>query len=146
VVREDHGLAYSIYSTPSSFHDTGDLVISAGLDLENLPKTLDLVLKELRRCTTTSPGVAELRRARDYVIGQIDLGLESTETQMNWLGEQLLGLGRTVSAATIKRRLQAVTPGEIRAAARDFFRSDRLSLALVSPLKKADRVEKQLRV
>ena len=65
---------------------------------------------------------------------------------MNWLGEQLLGLGRTVSAATIKRRLQAVTPGEIRAAARDFFRSDRLSLALVSPLKKADRVEKQLRV
>jgi len=146
VIREDHGLAYSIYSTPSSFHDTGDLVISAGLDLENLPRTLALVLKELRRCTATAPGAAELRRARDYVIGQIDLGLESTETQMNWLGEQLLGLGHFVSAASIKRRLQAVTPGEIRAAARDFFRSERLSLALVSPLKRPDRIEKQLRM
>ena len=146
VVREDRGLAYSIYSTPSSFHDTGDLVISAGLDAENLPKTLDLVMAELRRCVATPPGAAELRRARDYVIGQIDLGLESTETQMNWLGEQLLGYGRFVSAAAVKRRLQAVTPAEVRAAAGDFFRADRLNLALVSPIKKSDRLRRQLRL
>ena len=36
VVREDRGLAYSIYSTPSFFDDAGDLVISAGLDTDNL--------------------------------------------------------------------------------------------------------------
>ena len=39
-VREDHGLAYSIYSGNSFFDDAGDLVISAGLDLDNLEKTL----------------------------------------------------------------------------------------------------------
>src|SRR5436190_14903862 len=49
VVREDRGLAYSIYSTPSFFDDTGDLVISAGLDTDNLPKTLRLIMGELRR-------------------------------------------------------------------------------------------------
>jgi len=146
VIREDRGLAYSIYSTPSSFHDTGDLVISAGLDEENLPKALGLVMEELRRCVATAPGVAELRRARDYVIGQLDLGLESTETQMNWLGEQLLGYGRCLSASAIKRRLQAVTPAEIRAVARDFFRADRLNLAMVSPIKNADRLKRQLRM
>jgi len=135
VVREDRGLAYSIYSTPSFFEDTGDLVISSGLDTDNLPKTLRLVLRELRRLVETPPGVAELRRARDYLIGQIDLGLESTETQMNWLGEQLTGYGRIFSPAAIKRRLQAVTPGQIRSVAREFFRPDRITLALVSPLK-----------
>ena len=146
VVREDHGLAYSIYSTPSSFHDTGDLVISAGLDTENVTRTLGLVLKELRRCVARPPGAAELRRARDYVIGQIDLGLENTETQMNWLGEQLLGFGRCFPAAGIKRRLRAVTPGEIRAVAEAFFRSERLSLALVSPLKNGEPLRRQLRM
>ena len=135
VVREDRGLAYSIYSTPSFFDDTGDLVISAGLDTDNLAKTLRLILRELRRFTQTPPGAAELRRARDYVIGQIDLGLESTDNQMNWLGEQLLGYGRIFCPRTSSAACARSAPAEIRAVARDFFRPERLNLALVSPLK-----------
>jgi predicted Zn-dependent peptidase len=145
VVREDHGLAYSIYSTPSFFGDAGDLVISAGLDTDNLTKTLQLILRELRRIREAAPSAAELRRARDYVIGQIDLSLESTDNQMNWLGEQLLGYGRIFRPGEVKRRLREVTAGEIRAVARDFFRPDRLNLALVSPLKTASRLVKLLR-
>lgn len=134
VVREDRGLAYSIYSTPSFFSDAGDLVISAGLDTDNLPKVLRLILRELQRMRETAPSLAELRRARDYVIGQIDLSLESADNQMNWVGEQLIGYGKIMRPAQVKRRLREVTAGEIRAAARDFFRPDRLNLALVSPL------------
>ena len=95
VVREDRGLAYSIYSSPSFFADTGDFVISAGLDTDKLPGTLKLIMSELRRLREKPPGVGELRRAIDYLIGQINLSLEGTEYQMNWLGEQLLGYGRT---------------------------------------------------
>ena len=96
-VRETRGLAYSIYSTPSFFEDTGDLVISAGLDTDNVAKTLRLIRRELRRLAETAPSAAELRRARDYVLGQIDLGQESTESQMNWIGEQIIGYGRIFS-------------------------------------------------
>jgi len=64
-------------------------VISAGLDTENLLQTLRLIMRELKRFTESPPSAAELRRARDYTIGQIDLSLESTDNQMNWLGEQL---------------------------------------------------------
>jgi len=121
-VREDRGLAYSIYSTPSFFDDTGDLVISAGLDTDKLPKALRLILAELRRLTESPPGKAELDRARDYVIGQIELAQESTENQMNWVGEQLLGYGRIFSPAEIKRRLREITRGQVRAVAQEFFR------------------------
>ncbi|MCX6927673.1 MAG: pitrilysin family protein [Verrucomicrobia bacterium] len=143
VVREDRGLAYSIYSTPSFFSDTGDLVISAGLDTDNVTQVLQLILRELKRMREAAPSAGELRRARDYVIGQIDLGLESTEHQMNWLGEQLLGYGKILRPAQIKRRLRAVTAVEIRSAARDFFCPERLNLALVSPLK-SDRAVARL--
>jgi predicted Zn-dependent peptidase len=135
VIREDRGLAYSIYSTPSFFDDTGDLVISAGLDTDNLFETLRLVVRELRRLRETPPRAGELRRARDYVTGQIDLGLESTDNQMNWIGEQWLGYGRIVQPNEVKRRLRQVTAGQIRAVARDFFRPQHLTLALVSPRK-----------
>jgi predicted Zn-dependent peptidase len=134
-IREERGLAYSIYSSLSFFDDTGDLVISAGLDSDNLPQTLKLVMRELRRLTAASPTAAELRRARDYVIGQLDLSLESTENQMMWLGEQLLGYGKIIFASEIKQRLGEVKATQIRSVARDFFRLERLNLALVSPLK-----------
>jgi predicted Zn-dependent peptidase len=134
-VREDRGLAYSIYSTISFFDDTGDLVISAGLDAENLPRVLRLVGRELGRLRQDLPSAAEFRRARDYVIGQMDLGLENTENRMMWLGEQLVGFGRVFEPALIKRRLARVTPSEVRAVARAFFRPDRVNLAVVSPLK-----------
>ncbi|HWX21163.1 MAG TPA: pitrilysin family protein [Candidatus Binatia bacterium] len=145
VVREDRGLAYSIYSTPSFFADTGDLVISAGLDTDKLPRVLRLILRELRRFIESPPGVVELRRARDYVIGQIELGQESAENQMNWVGEQWLGYGRVFAPEKVKRRLGQVTATEVRAVARDFFRPERLNLALVSPLKSARGLAEMLR-
>jgi predicted Zn-dependent peptidase len=135
IVREDHGLAYSIYSSLSFFDDVGDLVVSAGLETENLRRVLALILRELQRLREQLPTAAELRRARDYVLGQIDLSLENTESQMMWLGEQLLGYGRVFPPAEIKQRLAEVTPAQVRAVARDFFRPERLNLALVSPLK-----------
>jgi predicted Zn-dependent peptidase len=62
---------------------------------------------------------------------------------MNWLGEQLLGYGRTFSPAVLKRRILAVTGRDIQNAARECFRPERLNLALVSPLK-TDRALRRL--
>ena len=135
IIREEHGLAYSIYSSPSFFADTGDLVISAGLDTAHLEKTLKLILRELRRLTQSGPGPAELRRARDFLLGQIDLSLEHTDNQMNWIGEQLLGYGDILTPASIKKRLSQISAIQVRDVARDFFRRERFTLALVSPLK-----------
>lgn len=81
VLREDHGLVYSIHSGLSFFDDVGAMVISAGLDAEKLPTALKLIWRELKRFTEEVPAAKEMRQARDYLIGQIDLGLESTESQ-----------------------------------------------------------------
>jgi hypothetical protein len=74
------------------------------------------------------------------VVGQLDLSLESTENQMMWLGEQLLSYGKIILASEIRQRLGEVTAAQIRAVARDFFRPERLNLALVSPLKKGHKL------
>jgi predicted Zn-dependent peptidase len=144
IVREDHGLAYSIYSSPSLFADTGDFVISAGLDTDNLEKTLRLITRELRRISERAPSLAETRRAQEYLVGQIDLGAESTESQMNNVGEQLLGYGKVMTSAQMKSRFLKVSPAEICSAARDFFRADRLNLALVTPLKSDKHLKKAI--
>jgi predicted Zn-dependent peptidase len=143
-VREEHGLAYSIYSANSFFDDAGDIVIAAGLDTDHTERTLQLILREMKRLTAQLAPAAELRRARDYLLGQLDLSLENSENQMMWAGEQWLGYGKIGHPDELKNRLTAVTAGQVRAVARDFFRPDRYNLALISPVKSAAGLEKLL--
>lgn len=143
VLREDHGLVYNIYSSPSLMEDVGTLTLSAGLDTDALPQALKLIVRELRGFLEKAPSAAEMRRAREYLVGQIDLNLEGTENQMMALGEQFLGYGDVSSPTAVKKKIAAVTPGQVRKVARDFFRPENICVALVSPLK-SDRGLKKI--
>ena len=134
-VRERHGLAYSIQSSTSFFADTGVLIISAGLDTKRLPKALDLVLQELRKLLRRPPSAVELQRAKDYSIGQMRLGLESTSNQMMWVCEHLLSYGLIHTPEEIERKIEAVTAEEVQSIATDLFRDNRLSAAVITPSK-----------
>lgn len=144
IIREDHGLAYNICSHASCFDDVGSITISAGLETDRLEKALKLISRELGKLAEKTPGAGEFRRARDYVIGQLDLSLENTENQMMWLGEQYLGYGKVESPRELKGKLADVTPAQVKAAARDFFQPDRMNLALVSPLKKSEGLSRMI--
>jgi predicted Zn-dependent peptidase len=144
VLREDHGLVYSVCSSLCFYDDVGALIISAGLETEKLRKVLELITGQLARLTDNLVTPSELRRARDYLIGQIDLSLENTENQMMWMAEQMLGYGKTIPPDEIKRRLAEVKASHLRAVAREFFRPERMSLALVSPLEKERGLAKLL--
>ena len=136
-LREDQGLAYSIGTSLSFWEDVGDLVVSAGVDTGKIDPSLKSISKEFRRILDEPVGRGEFQRTRDYVIGQMDLMLESTENHMMHIGEQLLGYGSITPPQQLRDRVAKVTPTEMRSAARDFFRPERLNLALVSPRKKA---------
>jgi predicted Zn-dependent peptidase len=79
--------------------------------------------------------VDELRRAKDYSIGQMRLGLESTSNQMMWVGEHLLAYGIIQTPREIERQVEAVTPEQVQAAARELFRDNRLNGAVITPSK-----------
>ncbi|MBL6765682.1 MAG: insulinase family protein [Verrucomicrobiae bacterium] len=146
VLRERHGLAYSVSSCVNTFSDTGDVTITAGVDSERLPKALELLRSELRRLSDRGIDEGELRQARDYVVGQFDLHLEGTENYMTWLGEGLMSTGTTASPTALKQRIRRVTVEQVNAVARDFLRSERMTMALVTPRKGDRDLERYLRL
>ena len=135
VIRERHGLAYSIQSSTSYFADTGALLISAGLDTKRLQRALALILAELRKISKRPPSAVELRRAKDYAIGQMRLGLESTANRMMWLGEHLLAYGAIQTPAEVEQRITGVTAADVQDVAADLFRDNRLNVAVITPSK-----------
>jgi predicted Zn-dependent peptidase len=116
-LRERRGLCYSVQSEAVTFLDTGMIGITAGLDAENLAKALGLIRREIDRLGEDVVGARELRETKDYLVGQHRLGLESTTSQMMWLGESVLGHGRIVDPDEVTRQLAAVTAAEVREAA-----------------------------
>ena len=85
-----------------------------------------------------------MRRAKDYAIGQMRLGLESSSNQMMWVGEHLLAYGFIHSPDDIEREIEAVTPEAIEQVAADVFRDHRLNAAIITPSKDEKAVSELL--
>jgi predicted Zn-dependent peptidase len=134
IVREKHGLAYSIHSSAQLQADTGVLVVHAGLDRERGEKALQLISREMMRMVEAPVKAAELKRAKEYVIGQLRLGLESTSSQMMWIGDNLLSHGRFMDPNETIQRTKAVTSEDVQALARAYFRREQISIAAVTPM------------
>ncbi len=85
VVREKHGLAYSVHSSSQLFADTGVLVVSAGLDNAKRHKALNLILREICRLKQKPVHSKELTRAKEYIVGHLRLAMENASGQMMWI-------------------------------------------------------------
>ncbi|OQA29353.1 MAG: Insulinase (Peptidase family M16) [Verrucomicrobia bacterium ADurb.Bin345] len=133
VVREKHGLAYSVHSSMHLYADTGVLDIAAGVDTKRMSKAVELILREVALLKEKLVGAQELRRAKDYAIGQLRIGLENTGSQMMWVGENLLGYGKVISPDEVVRRLEAVDAGDIREVARQVLHRRNTSAAMITP-------------
>jgi predicted Zn-dependent peptidase len=73
--------------------------------------------------------------ARDYTIGQTLMGLESTTNRSCGWAKSLLGYGHVLAPDEIERRIQNITPEDVKAVAREVQKRGRLGLAVVGPVK-----------
>jgi predicted Zn-dependent peptidase len=133
-IRENQGLAYSIYSELSPFRDTGSLSIYAGMSLDKTERVLALTLAELTRLKIEAVSHAELRRAKDQMKSNIVLGLESSSSRMNNLARQQIFFGRFIPVEEIVREIDAVTPEDTQRLANQLFQPELLALTLLGNL------------
>jgi predicted Zn-dependent peptidase len=133
-IREERGLAYSIYSELSPFRDTGSLAVYAGCAAERMREVLDLTLGELGRMKSEPVPEDDLRRAKDQIKGNMVLGLESSSSRMSSLARQQMYHGRFFSAEEITAEVDRVTAADVQRLAKELFEPDRLTLTLLGNL------------
>ncbi|MBT9138266.1 MAG: putative zinc protease [Syntrophomonadaceae bacterium] len=120
-VREKRGLAYEIHSSISGFYDTGVLVISAGVDNRKVSEAVSIILKEMRRFKEETVSHEELERAKEFITGQIVLGLESTSAYMHWLGENKLLLEKTLTPVEVTEKIKRIKAEDVQRIANRVF-------------------------
>jgi predicted Zn-dependent peptidase len=133
-IREEYGLAYSVYSYHSSYQDAGMQTIYCGTSRDGFPKALDIVREETRNLTTVPIPADELATARLQLKGNLLLGLESTGNRMNQLARNEIYYGRQISAKEIEDGIDAVTPDQIQDLAAELFHDDDMALTVIGPI------------
>lgn len=133
-VREQRGLVYSIYSALSSYSDSGVLRICAGTTADKAAEVLDVVADVLARVREGRFAEEDVRLARELIKGNVLLSLESGEYRMTRLAMNEMFLGHAESPEEIVRRVDAVTPEQVRELAATICGAGRFSLAAVGDL------------
>jgi predicted Zn-dependent peptidase len=131
-VREQRGLAYSVYSALSTYSDTGSFSVYAGCAPERLDEVAVVVRAVLADVAADGLTPAELARAQGNLRGGMVLGLEDTPSRMNRIGRSELDHGRQRTITESLDRITAVTNEQVTALAGELL-SAPLTAAVVGP-------------
>lgn len=139
-IREQRGLAYSVYSSLSSYSDSGILKICVGTTPDKAREVLDVtsdILSGLRE-----GGIAddEVFLARELIRGNILLSMENAEIRMSRMAMSEMFLGRVEPPEETLRQVDSVTPSGVRELAAEMLRRENFSLAAVGDLPEEARL------
>ena len=132
-VREKRGLSYDISSRMQFFQDAGVFSVTAGLDPAKAKDALATIDRELRRVCEKPVSAAELKRTKEFLIGNFRLSHEKTTSKLFFYGQTMLSFGRPVSPEEQVAGIRAVTAKDVQAVARAIFKPSNRSVSWVIP-------------
>lgn len=148
-LREEMGVGYYVRAYNDTYTDHGFFQISAGVDNKRIDEVLKAVLEECRKLKSDLVDIEELNKVKECLIGNMKLGLESSDDIANFFGGQELLKKEIKSAEDKAKQVRAVTAQQIQNMAKDIFKNTNLNLALIGPFKgkkSEDRFSKLLKI
>ncbi len=134
-VREERGLAYSVYSMTDVYRDT----LGWGVSLATAPHKMDVALsiaqKEFENFLRNGFAKGELERTKMNVIGGLRIGADSSEKRLMRLADQALHLGRVFSMAETETQVKAFSEEMVVELLREAFQEAPFATAIVKPAK-----------
>ena len=143
-IREQRGLAYSVYSFTSAGADSGMFGIYTGTSPEMVDTSLSLILTELRKLKNEHVSISELQDAKEYTKGNILLSSESTDNQMVRIAQSEIHFGRYVPLAEIIENINKTTIDDIKTLCKEMFEGVKPAAALLGPMETLKNIEERI--
>jgi len=118
-IREQRGLAYSVYSYHTAHLDSGLFTIYAGTMPKHTREALETILAIVDGIAANGITAAELEKGKEQLKGSVLLSLESTSSRMNRLGKNELLLGRHDSLEESLQKVDRIDLDSLRTLARE---------------------------
>lgn len=145
-LREDMGVCYYVRTGDSEFTDHGHFTISTGVDNKRVDEVVKAVLEECSKMKNEVVSDAELKKAKDYIIGNLYMGLETTDSLAEFYADQEITRGKIDTPYDMDKEIRKVTGEDVREVAEDIFKNNGLNLAIVGNIKNQAVIKKLLSI
>ena len=133
VIRDQLGLAYYVFSGMGSSRGQSPWIVRMGVNPENVQRAIDVALDELRKVTEGQITDDDLSLAKDKLVGELDVALESPGGVAGMVMEaELFDLGED-HFERYPRALRAVTKEQVVETARTFLPPERYASVVAGP-------------
>jgi len=134
-MRDELGICYYVHAENDALTDHGVFAVSAGLDSHRIKEGITAIINELRKMKTELVGIDELKKVKQCLIGNLHLGLESSDDIANFYGFQEVLKKDLKKPEDIIKEINSVTAEEIKFIAERIFKNEGLNLAIVGKFK-----------
>ena len=130
-IREQRGLAYSVYSYNASYCDTGVFLVYAALSPAQVYDVMGLISQEIRGMFTDKITPEQLAKSKEQLKSNFLLSLENAPSRMNSIGRTLLMLNKVVTPDELVSKIDAIDMDAFYAVCDKIFKLDQMSISLV---------------
>jgi len=127
LVREKHALSYNIESNYTPYSDTGIFNIYLGTAHNSIDKAIDLIKHELKNMREIKLGTLQLHQAKQQLLGQIAIALDSDLHEMLSSGKSYLVYNKIDCYEDIAKKIQNITAEDILSTANEVFDKNKMS-------------------
>ncbi|MEN6462959.1 MAG: pitrilysin family protein [Syntrophomonas sp.] len=142
-IREELGLAYSVYSFPSSYSDTGAYCIYIGTGPGKLGKFFAALHEQLTKFANEGVSRQEMARTQQLNKSSMLLGLESVMNRMNRIAKSVMMYDKIISPEEVIERMYNVEADMVKEFAASLFKPGAFSLAAIGSKDVLPMVEKE---
>ena len=120
-IREDRGLAYSVFSYTSSFEEGGLFTVYAGTTRKDYKEVLEIIENEFEDIKENGITEYELQKSKNQFLSAVTFGLESSKGRMNRMANSYLLYKEIKSLDEILDQIEKITVEDIKKAAQEMF-------------------------
>ncbi len=130
-MRDEMGICYYVGADNSEYTDHGFFAVFAGVDSKRVKEAITTILAEMNNIKNELVKPEELNKAKQHLIGHLNLGLESSDSLAMYIGGQEVLRKDLKKPEDIIKEIKAVTANEIKFVAERIFKNEGLNLAIV---------------
>ncbi len=134
-LRDELGLCYYVSASPDLYTDHGTFQVAVGADTKKVSLAIRAVMEELKKMATDPVPETELRKVKDFLIGNLYLSLESSDELAQFYGIQEILRKPLKNEEQIAEEIEKITSEDVKRLAEQIFITQNLNCALIGPYK-----------
>lgn len=133
-IREERGLAYSVYSYGTAFLEGGLFTIYAGTTKESYKEVLEIIKNEFNDIRENGISESELQKSKNQFLSMLTFSLESSKGKMSRMANSYLLYDEVIDIDEIIEKIEKITLEDIKRTAEYLFQEEYYSYTVLGDI------------